>query len=432
MIGWGARVAVGLAAALAACDGAVEPVPETAGAGDASVDAAGWTSQERATLRSLRRVDRLPPDPTNAKGDDAAAAALGRTLFFDAGLSASGTVSCASCHDPAKHFTDARVKAVGVGTTARHAPGIEGCQLGPWFFWDGRAYSLWAQAAGPLESPVEMAATRAGIAHRIAKAHRAPWEAVWGPLPDLTGVPAQAGPGAAEAPTTAAWDALPPSTQTSLTGVLVQATKAIAAYERTLLPGEAPFDRYVNALEAGDATGGGALDAEALTGLRLFLREGNCVACHSGPFFTDRAFHNLGLPNRGAYDPGRTAGAQAVATAEFRCGSAWSDTADCPELRYLNPSFDDFVLAFKTPSLRNVAETAPYMHDGSMASLDDVLAFYNALPGQPALGHRELTLRPLAWSDAQRGAMKAFLRSLTGPSSPTSSAPPDANPTRPR
>ncbi len=424
---------VGVWVGLLGCAGGEPPQAAVAQAPSTTEDAAGWTPAERATLRGMSRLDRLPPDPTNAKADDADAAALGRALFFDAGLSASGTVSCASCHDPAKHFTDGRAKAVGIGTTARHAPGIEGSQLGPWFFWDGRADSLWAQAAGPLESPVEMGATRAGIAHRVAAVHRAAWEPVWGPLPDLAGVPPQAGPaspGAAPTASTDAWERLSPSSQQALTRVLVQATKAIAAYERTLLPGVSAFDRYVDALEGGDATGGGALDADALAGLRLFVRDGNCVACHSGPFFTDRAFHNLGLPNVGAYDPGRTVGARAVAESEFNCKSAWSDTADCPELRYLNPAFDDFVLAFKTPSLRNVAETAPYMHDGSLSTLDDVLAFYNALPGQPALGHRELTLRPLAWSEAQRASMKAFLSSLTSP--PVGASPLDANPPPPR
>jgi cytochrome c peroxidase len=424
------RVAA-LAAAwvLAACGGAAAPRPATPSDRAPSALDAPWSEAERATLASLRRIDHLPPDPTNRWADDPAAAALGRRLFYDARLSPSGSVSCATCHDPARHFTDGKVRAQGVGVAARHAPGIEGSQLGPWFFWDGRADSLWSQAAGPIESAVEMGSDRLFLARQIAARYREPFQAVFGdalgplpPLGDAARFPARARPDADEAhPLAVAWAGMAPADQAAVTGVFVGAVKAIAAYERTLLPGEAPFDRYVDAVLSGDPAGGGHLSSEAVAGLQFFVRDGACVSCHLGPFFTDRAFHNLGLPNPpvehggGAYDMGRTVGAEQVKASELRCGGPWADTAVCEELRFLNPSFSDFITAFKTPSLRNVTRTAPYMHTGQLATLDDVLDFYAELPGKPAFGHRELTLQPLALPPERRIALKAFLASLEAP-----------------
>jgi cytochrome c peroxidase len=427
-----AALALVVAQAVACGSPSAEEAPSVAGAPPAGAAPgldAPWSEAERATLASLRRLDRLPPDPTNRWADDPAAAALGRRLFYDAGLSPSGAVSCATCHDPARHFTDGKVRAAGVGVAARHAPGIEGSQLGPWFFWDGRADSLWSQATGPIESAVEMGSDRLFVARQIASRYRDAFQAVWGstlgplpPLEDAARFPARARPDAdASHPLAVAWSGMSAADQATVTGVFVGAAKAIAAYERTLLPGVAPFDRYVDAVVAGDPTGGGHLSDEAVAGLRFFVRDGACVSCHLGPFFTDRAFHNLGLPNPpaadggGAYDMGRTVGAERVKTSEFRCGGPWSDTAVCEELRFLNPAFSDFITAFKTPSLRNVTRTAPYMHTGQLATLDAVLDFYAELPGKAAFGHRELTLQPLSLPPERRAALKAFLAALEAP-----------------
>jgi len=353
------------------------------------VGPAGWTASERDLLASLRLDTSLPPSPTNPLADDPDAATWGRALFYDAGLSPSGTVSCATCHDPAKHFTDGRVKSQGIGTTGRHAPTVEGSQQGPWFFWDGRADSLWAQADGPITHPHEMASSPAHVVAHVRQAHPTQAEALG------------AGPGVDEI------------------DAYVRVLQSIAAFERTVLPGEAPFDRYVDAVLAGEADGGGPLSEAAIEGLRVFVGRGQCVACHNGPMLTDRAFHNLGLPQPGALDMGRTLGAKQVLDSPWRCGGPHSPPrVDCAELRHLDPTFQDFQAAFKTPTLRNVAETAPYMHDGSMPDLDAVLSFYSELPGEPVAGHRELTLQPLGLTPDEREGIKAFLASLSAPVRP--------------
>lgn len=412
------RLGLLLGAALVACGEA--PSPEPAGP-------RGWSAAERAHLADLRLKTALPPSPTNRWADDPAAAALGRQLFYDPGLSPSGRFSCATCHDPARHFTDGRVTSEAAGTTARHAPTVQGSQLGPWFFWDGRADSLWSQAAGPIESPEEMDSDRLHIAHHVAGAYAEPYAAVFGPLPTLDGLPARGRPDPAhpEGPLHTAWLGLSEAQRSDVDRVFTHALKAIEAFERTVLPGEAPFDRFADAVLAGDPSGAGHLDDAAERGLRLFLGRGNCVACHHGPMFTDHAFHNLGLPEPAGFDVGRTQGAALVASSPLNCRGPHSDAARCEELRFLNPTFEDFRGAFKTPTLRNVAETAPYMHHGGMPDLPSVLAFYSELPTEPLLGHRELTLAPLSLSAREVDDLVAFLESLTGPVRPEA-LPPEA------
>ncbi len=377
----------------------------------------GWSPAQVRTLTSLRLQDEPPDDPTNRFIGDPAAIALGSALFFDEGLSGDNGVSCATCHDPDHHFADPARRSTGVGQTDRHAPTIPGSQWGEWMYWDGRADSQWAQAAGPIEHPAEMGSDRVFVAKYAMQTYPELWSAAFGAPPDLSDLPEHAGPipevedGAYEA----AWGSLTPEQQQRANEAFVMVLKAIAAWEHTLVPQEAPFDRYVDAVVAGDPDGGGHLSDEAVHGLELFVGEANCVSCHLGPMFTDRAFHNLGLPeDQAGYDQGRTVGAMKVAASEMNCAGPYSDAVQCPELDYLNPTFDDFISAFKTPSLRDVTRSAPYMHNGLFASLDEVLAFYSELPGQPIGGHRELTLQPLDLSPEQTQALKAFLASLEG------------------
>lgn len=427
---WACTLLVGVA--LAACDAppAVDAtsVDATSGAGDPDVASGGSPAAPPVDPEVLARLrlDTTPrPAPTNRWADDPAAAALGHALFYDPGLSPSGTVSCATCHDPARNFGGSTPLAEALGTTDRHAPTIPGSQWGAWFYWDGRADSLWAQALGPMEAAAEMGGDRMYVARYVTTAYADDWTASFGQPPDFSDMgrfPAHARPG--EGPMGEAWEAMAPEDRALVDQVFATAAKAIGAFERTLVPTDAPFDRYVDAVLAGDPDGGGHLTDEAVRGLELFVGRANCIACHHGPQFTDRAFHNLGLPEPHGYDPGRAAGAVKVLKSEASCGGPMADTDDCPELTYLDPAFPDFQAAFKTPSLRNVATSAPYMHKGQFATLADVLTFYSELPGDPAVNHRELTLQPLGLGAGDKAALEAFLRSLTGPLPEAQLAPP--------
>ncbi|MGH9659059.1 MAG: cytochrome-c peroxidase, partial [Bryobacteraceae bacterium] len=262
--------------------------------------------------------------------------ALGRELFFDSLLSRDRSVSCATCHDPKRAFTDGRARAVGVfgrqGT--RRAPAILNRAYGRSFFWDGRVVTLEEQVLQPIANPKEMDLTLDEAAARVAADPR--YAARVRSPDDLA--------------------------------------RALASYVRTILAGDSPYDRYV----AGVA---GGLAGEALAGLRLFRGKANCVACHVGPNLTDESFHNTGVDST---DPGR-----------FAVSGRDEDRG-----------------AFKTPTLREAARTAPYMHNGSLATLDDVIEHYDR-GGKPG-ARVDPEIRPLNLTAAEKRALVAFLQALAG------------------
>jgi cytochrome c peroxidase len=338
---------------------------------------------------SLRQLGPVPADPTNRVADDPRAIELGRMLFFDTRLSADGQVSCATCHIPGQEFQDGRPLARGVGVTNRRAMPIAGMAHSPFLFWDGRKDSLWAQALGPLESPVEHGGSREQYAQVMAAHYRSEYEAIFGGIPSL-------------------------STRDEATSVFVNIGKAIAAYERTIEHAPARFDRYVDTLQATGVAPQGVLSADEVAGLRLFIGKASCVNCHNGPLLTNNEFHNTGVPVRAGLpaDSGRLAGADAVLRDEFNCRSRWSDSrSKCPELEFLVTGDHVLERAFKVPSLRNVAERAPYMHAGQFSTLREVVEHYNRAPKAPA-GHSEL--EPLRLNAQERRQIEAFLRSLSG------------------
>src|SRR5215213_6974818 len=200
-----------------------------------------WNQDEIATLRGLwiGRLPPLAPDPSNKVADDERAVALGQQLFFDTRLSVNGKVACATCHLPEHEFQDGKPLGQGVGTTARRTMPIAGTAYSPWLFWDGRKDSLWAQALGPLESAVEHGGSRTQYAHLIDQRYRAEYEALFGRLPDLANAarfPASAGP-VADPAARAAWERMAPADRDAVSRVYADIGKAIAAYERRILPG---------------------------------------------------------------------------------------------------------------------------------------------------------------------------------------------------
>jgi cytochrome c peroxidase len=386
-----------------------------------------WTPQDKAVLASLS-LDRLPPvprDASNAVAADPAAAAFGKRLFADTRFSRNQAVSCATCHAADRQFQDGLPVGKGVGSGSRRTMPIAGVAHGPWFFWDGRKDSLWSQALGPLEDGVEHGSNRTRIAVLLQANYRADYEAVFGPMPDLSGLPQDAGPNGT-ADERAAWQAMPPNRRQEVSRVFANLGKAIAAYERTLRFGDSRFDRYVRAVVAGDTQGQQALSTEEVRGLRLFLGKGQCATCHSGPLLTDQHFHNTGVPARDPARPdrGRSAATAQVERDEFNCLGPFSDApkAACQELRFMVSDDPASVGAFKTPSLRNVAQRAPYMHAGQFANLDEVIAHYVASPAAP-VGHSELAhdrdstghRQRIRLSNPEARELAAFLRTLSGP-----------------
>jgi cytochrome c peroxidase len=375
-----------------------------------------WTEEETAILASLSlsNLEPLAPDATNRFAEDPDAAELGQRIFFDTRFSSNGEVSCATCHLPELDFQDGKALAEGVGTTARRTMPIASTARSTWLFWDGRKDSQWSQALGPLESSVEHGGSRTQYVHLVARHYRAEYERVFGPLPDLGGLPEHAGPvEAAEA--RAVWESLPAERREVVTRAFANIGKALAAYERKIEHGPTRFDRYVDALVATGREPEGLLDADEVAGARLFVGKAGCVSCHNGPLFTDDYFHNTGVPQvEGLPDLGRSDGATAVLADEFNCLSAYSDAAadQCVELDFIVADSDEMIRAFKTPSLRNVADRPPYMHAGQIATLDDVVRHYVQAPKAPA-GRSEL--HAVRLSSREVSQLVAFLRSLSGP-----------------
>jgi len=395
-----------------------------------------WTPAELAAVRSLAlgSLPPLPADPSNAVADNPAAAALGRRLFFDPQFSANGAVSCAACHRPGLYFTDGQPLGQGVGVINRHTMTLVGSAYSPWYTWDGKADSLWAQALLPLENAAEHGGDRLTYARRVLEQYGAEYSALFGPLPQLPdaaseglageGLAGGASPVGTEAQQ-AAWRTLDPADQEAITGVLVNMGKALAAYQRTLLPQPSRFDRYVAALDdTGNlAPGAGAavntdsrLSAEEIAGLRLFIGKGQCIHCHNGPLLTNFEFHNTGVPAVAGLplDRGRRDGLAVLAASEFTCLGPYSDAApdECGEIRFVAPDSPSADGSFRTPTLRNVAATAPYMHGGQYATLEQAVTHYSE-GGYSLIGHNELV--PLGLSKQEIAQLVAFLDTLTGP-----------------
>jgi cytochrome c peroxidase len=375
-----------------------------------------WSAAEKQMLRSLwiESLPPPPPAPSNAYADNSQAVRLGAQFFFDARFSVGNRVSCSTCHLPTHKFTDRQQVSDGIGQMTRNAQTIVGVAYHPWFFWDGRKDSLWSQALGPLEATVEHGGDRTMYAHIIAQHYREEYEALFGPLPadfsDRSRFPPRAGPIQAST-VRAAWEAMSAADQDAVTEVFVNMGKAIAAFERRVQPLPARFDTYVEAVLTDDAQAmQHTLTREEIDGLRLFIGKARCITCHSGPLFTDNQFYAIGVPPAAGIlpDPGRAQGVAELLQDEFTCLSRWSDADEtaCTHLTGLSADNEELVGAFRTPTLRNVADTAPYMHAGQMQTLHETLAFFNAgIPQHP----------PLQLSPTELRHLEAFLRTLSSP-----------------
>jgi len=365
-----------------------------------------FDAMETAKIFAHSPLGAPPPDLTNAHADDPAAAQLGRFLFFDKRLSSNGEIACATCHVPERAFADGLPLSRGLGTAKRHAPTLLNVAFQRWFFWDGRADSPWAQVQGPIESPLEMGGDRQRLAKLVREDPelRAAFTGVFGPLP-----------GAAD-------------------GILAQAGKAIEAYERRLVSADSAFDRFADALRKGDPAAQAAYPEAAKRGLALFVGKANCRLCHAGPLFSDGEFHNIGVPTLDRTPPrdeGRLAGVDEVRRDPFNAAGAFSDDPEgerAVELGRLSKT-SDLWGEFRTPTLRNVARTAPYMHQGQFATLRDVLRYYSTLEGTvPAGHHGEQVIRPLHLADGEIDDLIAFLETLDGAEVPAELRSPPASP----
>lgn len=420
-----ARAVIGRASALPwlvlVCASAQTPAPDPVEVESEPVVL--WTDAERALLLELSPLPPPPPDPTNAVYESEAAARLGQALFFDARLSADGSIACATCHVPAQDWGDGKALARGLAGLPRHTMTLWNVAHNRWFFWDGRKDTLWSQALAPLEDPREHGTSRLAILHWLAEdeGYARAYREVFGELPELSDprrFPREGRPvlGEPEHAHALAWETMSAADQAAATRTFVNVGKAIAAFERKLVAGPAPFDRFVAGLRSGALEDLAALNASARRGARLFIGKARCVFCHDGPSFTDLEFHDNRVPvSEEGTDPGRKLGIRRLRADPFNALGPHADDGGASgriELGFLANDSHGGKL-FKTPTLRNVARTAPYMHEGQFATLAEVVHFYSRLENASAETPGERLVQPLDLSPQEEADLLAFLESLS-------------------
>jgi len=394
------------------------------GAGGAGGEGGAVPFDIRDAYVGMSPLPAVPADPTNTYADNAAAAALGQKFFFDEKFSGAMTadndlgitgdlqkVSCKSCHsgaalDDERSLPDAAVSK-GTGTHTRNAPGMVNSSFYTWTNWGGRFAAQWELPPAVVENAAIMNSTRLAVAHRIYDAYQADYEAVFGNLDDGLATSNGRFPATGK-PTQAAFDNMAADDKIIVNRILANFGKALEAYTRKLVSREAKFDAWF----AGDDS---AFDASQLNGARLFVEKG-CANCHSGAHFSDHSFHKLGVPvGVSGADDGRGSAKDltALLASPMNINSVYSDKQDTGKLDGLVPA--DFVGKFRTPSLRGVAGSGPYMHAGQFATLSAVIDFY-AVGGTLDTGTGELV--PFAITPQEKADLIAFLGTLTGKAVP--------------
>ena len=441
------------AALLMACSGddAINPTPVDDGGTkdvvpdtvtpDATPDAAdpydGFTPAEWAILMTLSPLGAtLPADTTNTFADNANAAKLGQMLFFDTSYSGAlvtgndgsngglgtagdtGKVGCVSCHG-GLGMEDSRSKpgniSLGVDFGTRNALALVDSSYEGWTNWGGRFDSQWSLPLAVSENGVIMKSGRLQIAHMMWTKYKAEYNAIFPVALDASLDPAASDAArfpAAGNGTSSAWTGMTVGDQAIVNRIFANYGKAIQAYLRLLVSRNAPFDKYV----AKDFT---ALDASQKNGLHVFIGKGACVSCHSGPGLTDSKFHALAVPQTGAHVPatdfGRYQDVPTLLASAFNTNGAFSDDVNTGKLSGLVQDAAQKGL-FRTPTLRGVARTAPYMHSGQLATLADVVSYYNtggSDPGDSGVT-KDTLIKPLGLQSGEVTDVAHFLEALSG------------------
>ena len=365
---------------------------------------------------SLSALPELSEDFSNSVADLESAAEFGHALFFDRRLSGNGTVACSSCHKPELSYTDGLELAAGTAIGPRHTPSLLGIAHSPWFYWDGRKDSQWSQALAPLEASHEHNIDRTTVVQLIIQDedYRNRYESVFGPIPGL--IPNVSASPLGNKLQIEQWDKLSTTTQIQINTVFTNTGKALAAYQRKIVPGRSRFDDFADRLTLNSSgEKNAALSSTESAGLALFIDKGQCVSCHNGPLFTNHEFHNTGvMAIRGTLPPmARYDGVRIARDDPFNCLGDYSDaeSSECTELRFARDA-NDLVGAQKTPTLRNISKTAPYMHGGQIKTLLEVVQHYNDAPTS-MLSHNEA--KPLGLRTSEIKQLEAFLLTLTAP-----------------
>jgi cytochrome c peroxidase len=405
---------------------------------DSTVDA--FTSEQYELIKQFYLKDGPPPNPTNRYADDPMAAAFGQQLFFEksyagpltmddpvlGSVGQTGKVACANCHDVTHFYTDTRSRpnnmSLGVKWTTRNAPSLVNVAYYTWHSWGGKEDTLWYQGANGCESAVNFGGNRLEYAHMLYAKYRTQYNALFPvPLdpaldvnaPDAARFPVNGAPKGSPTAPDGPWEMMKPEDRDIVNTIMANVGKAIEAYERKLVSRNAPIDRYLE----GDLT---ALSPAAKRGAALFIGKAACVDCHSGPLMTDNSFHNTGIPQAGINAPvsdnGRFDDLAKTLTNAFTGAGKYSDDQAMGMAKLAGMQVtDDLKGQFRTSMLRQVEMTGPYMHTGSLETLEDVVRFYNWGGGTAGFsGTKSPAMVPLLLTDQEQSDLVAFLHTFTG------------------
>lgn len=353
-----------------------------------------FTAQERQKILSHGPWPVTPAaDPGNELSGLLWAENLGKLLFNEQALSANKSLACSSCHQESLGFSDGQPVATGVKPHFRNTLGLLNSGNQRWLGWDGGADSLWAAALRPLLSDIEMGGTIKSIASSLRS------------LPYYL---------SSIQHSTEKWELYTRTDEM----LVITAAKAIAAYNRTLLSGETAFDHFRAAIKAEDLAAQQNYPEAAKRGLRTFIGDANCQVCHFGPQFSNGEFHDIGRPffvDVGVVDSGRYSGIERVRQDRYNLAGPFNGTLDDREIlktRSVKLSQSNFG-QWRTPSLRNLSSTAPYMHDGSIQTLREVVDTYADIDITRLHTKGEAILKPLTLSDSERDDLVEFLKTLS-------------------
>jgi cytochrome c peroxidase len=358
----------------------------------ASALAASFTDEE---VRKIQSHGPWPApwsgDPSNRVSGNANAIDLGERLFFERRLSVNGEISCSRCHLPERNWSDGLPRAVGIAEVDRNAPSIVNVRYHHWFGWDGAHDSLWAQSINPILDARELGMSTASVAKFIRgdRDLACRYRKTFGTVPG-----------------------------TDDEMILVDAAKALAAFQETLVSGRTAFDNFRDALARGDRAAMARYPETAQRGLKIFVGKGACGTCHVGPAFTNGEFHDTGIPffvRPGEVDPGRYGGIKKLLGDRMNLlGPHNDDPKRSTAVGTQHVSLEQRNFGeFKVPSLRNLESSMPYMHNGSLASLRDVVKHYSEISPDRLHSDGEAILKPLHLTEAETADLVAFLQTLS-------------------
>ena len=351
------------------------------------------------TAAELRRILQHGPwpqawthDPSNRVSGKRDAIDFGEQLFFENRLSGSGKLACGSCHVPERDWSDGLARGEGMQTVDRNTPNLVNVRYHRWYGWDGAADSLWSQSIRPILNEKELASNPQLVADLVRKDAELAchYTKAFGRPPSV------------------------PNDET----LLVDVGKALAAFQETIVAARTGFDEFRDALARGDRAAAARYSIPAQRGLQIFIGKGNCVTCHTGPRFTNGEFHATGVSffaGKERVDAGRYEGIRELKASRFNLLGPYNDdqarsTAVATQhVDLVHRNFGEF----KVPSLRNAALTGPYMHDGQLGTLREVVRYYSELDVDRLHADGEQVLKPFKLTARETDDLIVFLESLT-------------------